>query len=173
MFSSSTCQWHVKQLAWQELPPAGRKNRKYTSARKFYGQNKRFLDRVIIVLNLIPDSSSKALWSLIPPFWALSPFLWALIPVIFWSLSPEPWAHIPCYDPDTLSTSLVRIRWRYLSLKFDLKISHRWYVPSWYSNYHNVYSLIYPFLTYTIHVWGLTYPIYLKLVTILQKRIVI
>ena len=35
------------------------------------------------------------------------------------------------------------------------------------------YSLIYPFLTYGIHVWGLTYPTYLKSVTTLQKRVVI
>ena len=34
------------------------------------------------------------------------------------------------------------------------------------------YSLIYPFLTYGIQVWGLTYPIYLKPVTTLQKRVV-
>ena len=34
------------------------------------------------------------------------------------------------------------------------------------------YSLIYPFLTYGIHVWGLTYPTYLKPVTTLQKRVV-
>ena len=34
------------------------------------------------------------------------------------------------------------------------------------------YSLIYPFLTYSIQVWGLTYPTYLKAVTTLQKRVV-
>ena len=34
------------------------------------------------------------------------------------------------------------------------------------------YSLIYPFLTYGIQVWGLTYPTYLKPVTTLQKRVV-
>ena len=34
------------------------------------------------------------------------------------------------------------------------------------------YALIYPFLTYGIQVWGLTYPTYLKLVTTLQKRVV-
>ena len=34
------------------------------------------------------------------------------------------------------------------------------------------YSLIHPFLTYGIHVWGLTYPAYLKPVTTLQKRVV-
>ena len=34
------------------------------------------------------------------------------------------------------------------------------------------YSLIYPFLTYGIQVWGLTYPTYLKSVTTLQKRVV-
>ena len=34
------------------------------------------------------------------------------------------------------------------------------------------YSLIYPFLTYGIHVWGLIYPTYLKPVTTLQKRVV-
>ena len=34
------------------------------------------------------------------------------------------------------------------------------------------YSLIYPFLTYAIHVWGLIYPTYLKPVTTLQKRVV-
>ena len=33
------------------------------------------------------------------------------------------------------------------------------------------YSLIYPFLIYGVQVWGLTYPIYLKPVTILQKRL--
>ena len=54
--------------------------------------DKRFLDRVI---NLIPDSGLKALWSLILFFWALSLFLWALIPVIFLLA----WAHIRCYDP--------------------------------------------------------------------------
>ena len=48
---------------------------------------------------MIPDSGSKALWSLIPFLWALSPFLWALIPVIFWALSPEPIYHVT-----TLST---------------------------------------------------------------------
>ena len=53
--------------------------------------DKRFLDCVI---NLIPDSGSKALWSLIPFFWALSPFLWALIPAIFWALSPGPIYHV-------------------------------------------------------------------------------
>ena len=53
--------------------------------------DKRFLDRVI---NLIPDSGSKALWSLIPFSWALSPFRWYLIPVIFLALSPEPIYHI-------------------------------------------------------------------------------
>ena len=76
------------------------KNRCCTSARKFYGQkpyyaekycDKRFLDRVI---NLIPDSGLKALWSLIPFFWALSLFLLALIPVIFLALSPEPIYHV-------------------------------------------------------------------------------
>ena len=34
------------------------------------------------------------------------------------------------------------------------------------------YSLIYPFLTYGIQVWGLTYSTYLKPVTTLQKRVV-
>ena len=34
------------------------------------------------------------------------------------------------------------------------------------------YSLIYPFLTYGIQVWGLTYPTYLKPVTTMQKRVV-
>ena len=34
------------------------------------------------------------------------------------------------------------------------------------------YSLIYPFLTYGIQVWGLTYPTYLKPVTTFQKRVV-
>ena len=34
------------------------------------------------------------------------------------------------------------------------------------------YSLIYPFLTYGIQVWGLTYPTYLKPLTTLQKRVV-
>ena len=34
------------------------------------------------------------------------------------------------------------------------------------------YSLIYPFLTYGIQVWGLTYPTYLKPVTTLQKQVV-
>ena len=34
------------------------------------------------------------------------------------------------------------------------------------------YSLIYPFLTHGIQVWGLTYPTYLKPVTTLQKRVV-
>ena len=34
------------------------------------------------------------------------------------------------------------------------------------------YSLIYPFLTYGIQVWGFTYPTYLKPVTTLQKRVV-
>ena len=34
------------------------------------------------------------------------------------------------------------------------------------------YSLIYPFLTYGIQVWGLTYPTYLKPVTTLQKRVI-
>ena len=34
------------------------------------------------------------------------------------------------------------------------------------------YSLIYPYLTYGIQVWGLTYPSYLKPVTTLQKRVV-
>ena len=34
------------------------------------------------------------------------------------------------------------------------------------------YSIIYPFLTYGIQVWGLTYPTYLKPVTTLQKRVV-
>ena len=34
------------------------------------------------------------------------------------------------------------------------------------------YSVIYPFLTYGIQVWGLTYPTYLKPVTTLQKRVV-
>ena len=33
-------------------------------------------------------------------------------------------------------------------------------------------SLIYLFLTYGIHVWGLTYPTHLKPVTTLQKRVV-
>ena len=33
-------------------------------------------------------------------------------------------------------------------------------------------SLIYPFLTYGIQVWGLTYPTYLKPVTTLHKRVV-
>ena len=33
-------------------------------------------------------------------------------------------------------------------------------------------SLIYPFFTYGIHVWGLTYPTYLKPLTTLQKRLV-
>ena len=33
-------------------------------------------------------------------------------------------------------------------------------------------SLIYPFLTYGIQVWGLTYPTYLKPVTTLQKRVI-
>ena len=61
--------------------------------------DKRFLDCVI---NLIPDSGSKALWSLIPFFWAPSPFLWALIPVIFWALSPEPIYHV---------TTLLYPRW--------------------------------------------------------------
>ena len=59
--------------------------------------DKRFLDRVI---NLIPDSGLKALWSLIPFFWALSLFLWALIPVIFWALSPEPIYHVTTLEPD-------------------------------------------------------------------------
>ena len=44
---------------------------------------KRFLDRVI---NLIPDSGSKALWSLIPIFWALSPYT-MLRPWLFVSAS--------------------------------------------------------------------------------------
>ena len=80
---------------------AASRKQECTSARKFYhghkpyyGEkycNKRFLDRVI---NLIPDSGSKALWSLIPLFLALSPLLWALIPVIFWALSPEPIYHV-------------------------------------------------------------------------------
>ena len=61
--------------------------------------DKKFLDCVI---NLIPDSGSKALWSLIPFFWAPSPFLWALIPVIFWALSPEPIYHV---------TTLLYPRW--------------------------------------------------------------
>ena len=34
------------------------------------------------------------------------------------------------------------------------------------------YSLIYPFLTYEIQVWGLPYPAYLKPVTTLQKQVV-
>ena len=34
------------------------------------------------------------------------------------------------------------------------------------------YSIIYPFLTYGIQVWGLTYPNYLKPVTTLQKRFI-
>ena len=34
------------------------------------------------------------------------------------------------------------------------------------------YSLIHPFLTYGIHVWGLTYPTNLKPVTTMQKRVV-
>ena len=34
------------------------------------------------------------------------------------------------------------------------------------------FSLIYPFVTYGIQVWGLTYPTYLKPVTTLQKRFV-
>ena len=34
------------------------------------------------------------------------------------------------------------------------------------------YSLIYPFLSYGIQIWGLTYPTYLKPVTTLQKRVV-
>ena len=34
------------------------------------------------------------------------------------------------------------------------------------------YSIIYPFLTYGIQVWGLTYPTYLKPVTTLQKRFI-
>ena len=34
------------------------------------------------------------------------------------------------------------------------------------------YSLIYPFLTNGIQVWGLTYPTYLKPLTTLQKRVV-
>ena len=55
--------------------------------------DKRFLDCVI---NLIPDSGSKALWSLIPFFWALSPFP---SPDPGHILGFEPWAHIPCYDP--------------------------------------------------------------------------
>ena len=33
-------------------------------------------------------------------------------------------------------------------------------------------SLIYPFFTYGIQVWGLTYPTYLKPATTLQKRVV-
>ena len=95
MFSSNN-----QDFVWLELPPAGSKNRQCTSDRKFYGHkpyyaekycDKRFLDRVI---NLIPDSGSKALWSLIPFFWALSPFLWALIPIKFWALIPEPIYHV-------------------------------------------------------------------------------
>ena len=34
------------------------------------------------------------------------------------------------------------------------------------------YSIIYPFLTYGIQVWGLTYPTYLKPVTTFQKRFI-
>ena len=34
------------------------------------------------------------------------------------------------------------------------------------------YFLIYPFLIYSIQVWGLTYPTYLKPVTTWQKRVV-
>ena len=33
-------------------------------------------------------------------------------------------------------------------------------------------SLIYPFLTYGVHIWGLTYPTYLNPLTTLQKRLV-
>ena len=33
-------------------------------------------------------------------------------------------------------------------------------------------SLIYPFFTYGVHIWGLTYPTYLKPLTTLQKRLV-
>ena len=33
-------------------------------------------------------------------------------------------------------------------------------------------SLIYPFFTYGVHIWGLTYPTYLNPLTALQKRLV-
>ena len=83
--------------------------------------DKRFLDRVI---NLIPDSGSKALWSLIPFFWALSPFLWALIPVIFWALSPEPIYHVttPYNTPSDVSHKSCKIKPWHLQQYFQMTL---------------------------------------------------
>ena len=92
-----------QDFVWQELPPAeariGVVPRPGNSMDRnliisYYAEkycDKRFLDGVI---NLIPDSGLKTLWSLIPFFWALTLFLWALISVIFLALSPEPIYHV-------------------------------------------------------------------------------
>ena len=71
------------------------------------------------------------------------------------------------------------LTWKNRVNKLCLKLSKTVGIFSKLRYYVNVdilimlyYSLIYPFLTYGIQVWGLTYPTYLKPVTTLQKRVV-
>ena len=52
-----------------------------------------------------------------------------------------------------------------LSKTVDILSKVRYYVSK-----HIHYSLIYPFLTYGVHVWGLTFPTFLTQLFIIQKR---
>ena len=109
--------------------------------------------------------------------------------VLFYSKGLKPYKSLNLIiDGVNIQVSMVK----YLGVTFDsnltwknhvnelcLKLSKTVGIFSKLRYYVNVdilimlyYLLIYPFLTYGIQVWGLTYPTYLKPVTTLQKRVV-